>query len=211
MSIPQAGVSPTKSPARHSLRPLVRDVLLLLVGAVVALGADQWRESRAEARRTALAVASIRAELRENLDRVEVARAHHLVMADTLAAYERRRAFPPESVYFGGVFRPALLLSTAWQIARETGALSQLPYALVLRLAPVYESQEKYRALGEALGQGVMLEAQRRGALPVFRDGFAHFILLDKDFSNREAVLARSYRRALATLDSVGADSRRVE
>jgi hypothetical protein len=187
----------------------VRDVLLLLVGAVLALGADQWRESRAEARRTTLAVASIRAELAENLTRVENARAHHLMMADTLAGYERRRELPPARVYFGGVFNPALVLSTAWQTARETGALSQLPYALVLRLSPIYESQERYRALGEALAQGAMLEVQRRGALAVFRDSFAHFIQLEQDFSNREAVLARRYRQALATLDSVSADNRR--
>jgi hypothetical protein len=185
--------------------------LLLLIGAVLALGADQWRETRAEERRTALAVASIRAELAENLARVESARAHHLMMADTLSGYERRRELPPERVYFGGVFRPALVLSTAWQTARETGALSQLPYALVLRLAPVYESQEKYRALGEALGQGTMLEAQRRGAMAVFRDSFANFIVVERDFSNREAVLARSYRQALATLDSIGGGHYRVE
>jgi hypothetical protein len=114
-------------------------------------------------------------------------------------------------VYFGGVFRPALLLSTAWQTARETGALSQLPYALVLRLAPVYESQEKYRALGEALGQGTMLDAQRRGAMIVFRDNFANFIVVERDFSNREEVLARNYRQALATLDSISTGDRRAD
>jgi hypothetical protein len=199
----QADESATMPPARHRLLPLIRDVSLLLVGAVLALGADQWRESRAEERRMTLAVASIRAELSENLARVESARAHHLLMADTLSQYQKRRELPPEAVYFGGVFRPALLLSTAWQTARETGALSQLPYALVLRLAPVYESQDKYRSMGEAIGQGTMLEAQRRGALAVFRDGFANFILVEQDFSNREAVLARSYREALTALDSV--------
>jgi hypothetical protein len=183
--------------------------MLLLVGAVLALGADQWRESRAEQRRTDLAFTSLRAELRENLARVEAARAHHLTMADTLTAYARRRELPPERVYFGGLFRPAVVLSTAWQTARETGALSELPYALVLRVAPAYEYQEKYRALGEALGQGVLLDAQRRGAMAVFRDNFANFVQIEVDFSNRETVLARNYREALAALDSLGVDSRR--
>src|SRR5687768_12499068 len=182
MSDTQTNPPSTTSPARHTLRPLVRDVVLLLIGAVLALGADQWSEARADERRRSLAVASIRAELAENLTRVESARVHHLMMADTLSGYEQRRELPPERVYFGGVFKPALVLSTAWQTARETGALSQLPYALVLRLAPVYESQEKYRALGEALGHGVLLDAQRRGALAVFRDNFANFVMIEQDF-----------------------------
>jgi hypothetical protein len=188
------------------MRSFARDVPLLLVGAALALAVDQWREARAGERRTELAVAGIRAELTENLALVEGARAHHLLMADTLGGYARRRELPPERVYFGGLLRPALVLSTAWQTARETGALSELPYAVVLRLAPVYESQDGYRSLGESLAQGVMLEAQRRGAHAVFRDGFANFILVEQDFANREAGLARKYRLALATLDSVGTD-----
>ena len=211
MSLTQTDTPSKMSTARHTVRPLVRDMVLLLFGAALALGADQWREGRAEKHRTDLAMASIRAELAENLIRVDSARANHLLMADTLTGYEQRRELPPERVYFGGVFRPAQVLSTAWQTARETGALGQLPYALVLQLAPVYESQETYRALGEALGQGTMLEAQRRGAMAVFRDNFANFIVLERDFSNREAVLARRYRDALATLDSIGVGTWHVE
>ena len=183
--------------------------MLLLVGAILALGADQWRESRAGRRRTAVAVASIRAELTENLARVEGARAHHLEMADTLGGYARRRELPPERVYFGGVLRPAPVLSTAWQTARETGALSELPYSLLLHLAPVYESQDRYRGLGESLAHGAMLEVQRRGAIAVFREGFANFIQVEQDFANREAVLARRYRQAIAALDSAGVDATR--
>jgi hypothetical protein len=203
MSTPQPDDSAKSPRAHHALRSLVRDVVLLLVGAVVALGADQWRESRAEQRRSSLALTSIRAEIAENLARVESARSHHLKIADTLTGYMQRRELPPERVYYGGLLRPGMVLSTAWETARGTGVLSQLPYTLVLRLAPVYESQENYNAMGNALGQGVMLEAHRRGALAVFRDGFAHFIVLEQDFSNREAVLARNYRQALAMLDSI--------
>ena len=195
---------------RHVFRPIVRDLVLLLAGALLAVGADQWREARAERRRMSMAIASIRVELIDNLARVESARVHHLLMADTLGAYLRRREPPPQRVYFGGMLRPAPVLSTAWQTAREIGALSELPYALVLRLAPVYESQDNYRSLGESLAHGVMLEMQRRGATAVFRDGFANFIMVEQDFANREAVLARSYRRAVAALDSIDLDGRRL-
>jgi hypothetical protein len=42
----------------------------------------------------------------------------------------------------------------------------------------------------------------------VFRDGFANFIPLERDFAVREEVLARGYRQALARLDSVAPPGR---
>ena len=87
--------------------------------------------------------------------------------------------------------------------ARETGALADLPYALVLAVAPVYEAHARYREMGDALAQATMVDVQRRGAEPVFRDDFAHFIPIERDFANREDVLAGAYARAVARLDSV--------
>jgi hypothetical protein len=181
----------------------VRDVLLVVLGAALALAAEEWRDARAERHRASLALASIRAELLDNRGRVERARVHHRSMADTLAAYQARGQRPPESVYFGGVLQPALPLSTAWQTARETGALTALPYAVVLALAPVYEVQSRYRELGDGLAQAIMVEMQRRGVEPVFRDEFAHFIPIERDFANREGMLDDTYAQAIARLDSL--------
>jgi hypothetical protein len=180
----------------------MRDILLLVVGAALALAVEEWRDARAERRRVAAALVSIRAELLDNQGRVERARAHHLQMADTLSGYRARRELPPERVYFGGVLRPALPLSTAWQTARETGALSGLPYSVVLAVAPVYEAQARYRALGDALTHAIMVDLQRRGVEPVFRDDFANFITVERDFAQREQILASDYSRTIAQLDS---------
>ena len=124
-------------------------------------------------------------------------------MADTLDRYVAAKTLPPARIYFGGVFNPAFPLSTAWQAARETGALTALPYDLVLRIAPVYESQSSYRALADALGQSTMADVEREGVLPVFRDRSANFIAVERDFANREMVLDRAYTGALARLDSL--------
>lgn len=183
----------------------VRDVLLALLGAALALAGEQWRDARADRRRAAVAEASIRAELVENRKRVQAARAHHLEMADTLSGYVARHELPPQRVYFGGLFRPAVLLSTAWQTAHETGALNDMSYQVALTLGPIYERQQSYRTLGDALGQTAMSEVLRRGVLPVFRDDFANFMVLEHDFANREMDLTRYYDEALARLDSLGA------
>lgn len=198
--------SQSPSRVRHStswrLPPGMRDVLLVVLGAALAVVAEQWRDNRTEQRRVALAVGGIRAELVENQARVERARAHHLSVADTLAFYAARKAIPPERILYGGILQPALPLSTAWQAARETGTLADLPYPLVLALGPVYEEQARYRALGDALGQSIMVDLQHRGVRPVFEGDFANFIVIDRDFANREMVLSRDYARTLAKLDS---------
>lgn len=184
------------------LPPGVRDVLLVVLGAALAVAAEQWRDNRTEHRRVALAIGGIRAELVENQARVERARAHHLQVADTLASYAARGATPPDRILYGGIVRPAVPLSTAWQAARETGTLADLPYPLVLTLSPVYEEQARYRALADALTQSIMVDMQHHGADRVFQGSFANFVSIDRDFANREMVLAGEYARTLARLDS---------
>jgi hypothetical protein len=189
--------------ARWRVPAVVRDIMLLVLGAALALGVEEWRDAHAERRRVAAALLSIRAELLDNQQRVEKARAHHLRMADTLSAYRARHQLPPPRVYFeSGVLQPALPLSTAWQTARETGALSGLPYPVVLAIAPVYEAQARYRAVGDALTQSIMVDVQRRGVEPVLRDDFANFISVERDFAQREQVLSGEYARTIAQLDS---------
>jgi hypothetical protein len=153
-----------------------RDVLLVVLGAALALAA-------------------------EDSTRIAAAQAKHLRIVDTLEAYARRRALPPREIYLYGMFNPAAVSGFAWQAARETGALSDMPLATVLGLARVYELQERYRALGQALNVGIMDDVRRDGMDVVLRDRFTQFIPLATDFANREGNLLEHYRRALASLD----------
>jgi hypothetical protein len=193
---------PTGRP-RRSVPPLVRDVLLVVLGAALALGVDEWRDAREKAARVRTALAGLRDELRENARRVEVARRRHVWVADTLAVLATRGAAPAPSIYTNPMFNPALVTSTAWQAARETGALADMPLTTVLRLAPAYEAQERYRMLGEAIVVGVMGDVRREGMDGVLLDRFRQFIPLAVDFSNREQVLAREYERALQVTAAV--------
>jgi hypothetical protein len=178
-----------------------RDVLLVVLGAGLALAAEEWRDSRQRAARVRAALAGIATELRDDSTRVAAARAKHLRLVDTLEAYARRRALPPREVYLYGMFNPAAVSGFAWQAARETGALSDMPLATVLGLARVYELQERYRALGQALNVGIMDDMRRDGMDVVLRDRFTQFIPLAMDFANREGNLLDHYRLALASLE----------
>ena len=72
----------------------------------------------------------------------------------------------------------------------------------------MYQNQEDYRALANGLAQTTLADMQRRGVLPVFRDGFANVIPLEQDFATREETLSRGYARAIARLDSLTHDGR---
>jgi hypothetical protein len=193
----------TSAGGTHSavrIPPIVRDILLLLVGALFALAAEEWRDHRAHARRADVVRTSLVAELRGNARLVAQSRQHHLAMMDTLRSYQSRHQLPPARVYFGGLFNPARVSQTAWLSARESGALSELPYDRVLAIASLYERQADYRALGDGLVVAFMTDIARLGPEAVARDRATNYITIDMDFANRERVLLVSYRTTLPLL-----------
>jgi hypothetical protein len=174
--------------------------LLIVFSVLLALGLNQWQERRGRRERATVALQSIQAELEANRENVGKARANHLSMKDSLQSYAQRNEALPPRLYLGGVFRPAPTQSTAWDSARETGVTTDLPFELVLALSRVYDRQARYRALGDAVGQDLMMQVRREGFEPVLRDQPAGLIALEEDFANRESVLLQDYDRVLTAL-----------
>lgn len=164
-------------------RILVESVLIV-ASVLLALAVDEWSEQRDEREAAEVAVQSIRAELVENRRNVARARSNHLAMRDSLAAYVAMRQAPPARLYLAGIFNPGLVHSTAWESAREAGAMDQMPYDLVLALSRIYDRQGRYQDLADGLVQGIMADIRREGIEPVLR----------------EAGLLREYDRALGAL-----------
>lgn len=182
-------------------RVLVESTLIVF-SVLLALGVDQWRADRERRGKAALALESIRAELETNLRNAERARDNHLAMRDSLGQYLALRQLPPARIYLGGIFKPAPTYAVAWESARETGTTSDLAYELVLELAEVYNQQARYRALGDALAQDLMMQVRREGVEPVLRDHSRSFMSLQEDFANRELVLINEYRALLTRLST---------
>ena len=200
MAIPETGTHPAHS---WRISSVVRDVLLVVLGAMLAVGAEEWRDHRATRRRTDIALSSIRAEITTNLERVKRAELHHRSVIDTLRAYQTRHAVPNDQLMFSGVFNPAHTLSTAWQTARDTRALGELPYAVALRLGSLYEQQEQYSRIAATLDEAITTRIQAEGIQAGFLDRWANLIFLNQDFMGRAEGLASRYERTLAFLDSV--------
>lgn len=185
---------------RPWLARVLAESVLIVLSVLVALGVDEWRDTRARETRAEMALASIAVELQQNLETLERARGNHVAKSDSLSAYATRGALPPPEVYMYGMFSPGLVQSTAWESARETGATSDMPYELVLRLSRVYDRQERYRVLAAAMTEDIMRDVRREGMETVLRDRFASFITLQLDFAGREESLLEAYSSVLADL-----------
>ena len=187
-------------PLPRWLGQVPRDVLLIVLGAALAFASEELRDLQHRRTRVAATLVSIQNELRANAALVTTARARHADLVDTLGKLVAAHRFPGVELYSNGMFNPASVTNTAWQAARETGALNDIPLATVLNVAPAYEAQERYRSLADALNTAILMDARRDGMTVVLRDHFGQFVPLDLDFSHREGVLLEHYQQALTAL-----------
>lgn len=186
---------------REWLPRVLVESALIVFSVLLALALDEWRESRRQAARVNVAVEAIRSELLSNRRAVERALLFHRATHDTLASFAAAGQQPPHRMYYGrGMFKPARVVATAWESARESGVTNSLPYDLVLTLSAVYANQRRYEALGDAIVADLYADVRARGAEPVLRDGFVGFVTLTEDFANREANLLEDYDGAGAAL-----------
>jgi hypothetical protein len=176
-------------------------VLLLVAGALLALAVEEFRDARHRKARARESLNSIRNEIRANFTAVAGARAHHAFLVDTLEKLAAARRLPDRPLYLGGVFNPAYVTDVAWSLARESGALADVPLAAVLVVAGAYDRQDGYRQLTDDMSTSILEQVRREGIDATLRDHFAQFIALDTDFKNREGGLLRRYTVALIQLD----------
>jgi hypothetical protein len=194
--------SETIDPQTRRASRIPRDIVLIVLGALVAMGADEWRDARHRRAQVRTALTSIRDELRANVVLVTRAREQHVFLEDTLSKLAARKMQPSPEIYGNGMVKPAPVTSMAWDLARETGALSDIPLSTVLDIAPAYAAQARYQSIVDALAVDIMSDVRRSGMDAVLRDRFAQFIPLDIDFKHREGGLLSRYKVALARLDS---------
>ncbi len=103
-------------------RTLMLEVFFIVLGVVLALAANDWREHRSNLRHASTALESIRDELDANRQAVDNALAYHAHLYDTLRTYvqpasQRDGATPAPQPNMGlfrkGYTNPATTFSTA--------------------------------------------------------------------------------------------------
>jgi hypothetical protein len=145
----------------------------------------------------------VRAELEANRALVAAARDYHRAVADTFRAVQQRGGTVAPQHFPQGLVAPGRVVSTAWDAARSTGIVRDMPHDLVLAIGRVYERQEEYGVLARTIGAIAYDELIRRGIHGLVA-GFGNYIFIQDEFAEREARLLEAYASALERLDAGG-------
>jgi hypothetical protein len=197
-------------------RPILLEAFFVVLGVVLALGANEWRQTQADRRSAATALESIREELAANRQSVLRSVQYHLQLSDTLGVIRRQAAagndsasLPSVRVFSQGFVHPAQLLSTAWETAAATEAVRHMAHDDVLVLARMYDQQRRYATQAEQIGALIYGEIFARGTGGVIRN-YANLNAIIGAFWYRECDLLLGYDRALAELRGGAAETREV-
>jgi hypothetical protein len=194
--------------------PILLEAFFVVLGVVLALAANEWREHLNQKQHAATALASIRNELASNRQAVVSALTYHLHLVDTLATFVGRSpqaqssasAYPDNRLFSRGYIAPATLLNTAWEAANATDALAHMDYDAVLLLSRIYEEQRTYEYQARQGGQLIYEKLFSEGHEGVRRN-FANLSMTISSFWYRECELLQSYGRVMAHLDGAGEPS----
>ncbi len=181
------------------LRSALFESAFVVLGVTLALAANEWRESRMHRRQAEAAVASIVEELRANRAGVASSLAYHRSRLDTLYAHREGDWVPPLQLFSRGFISPAQLDQTAWTSASETGTLTHIPYAEVLRLSRVYAQQARYGDQARIVGEILYAELYEGGRESVLQNR-RNLTGIIETFRYREGQLLETYDSVLAAL-----------
>ena len=181
------------------LRSALFESAFVVLGVILALAANEWRESRMHRREARAAVASIVEELRANREGVAASMAYHRSRLDTLYAHRDDAWTPTLQLFSRGFISPAQLEQTAWTSASETGTLTHVPYSEVLRLSRVYAQQARYTDQARIVGEILYAELYEGGRESVLRNR-RNLTGIIETFWYREGQLVGTYDSVLAAL-----------
>ena len=186
---------------RRNLRelagPALFEAAFVVLGVVLALAANEWREGRNERQRAAIASNAIAAELRSNRGAVAAAHAYHSALIDSLQVNGSPTWQPSPRLFSRGFVAPAQLSSTAWQSAAATGAVEHMPYEAVLKLSQAYANQARYEHQAMNIGEVLYAELFRNGVQGV-TSNYRNLGNLIGAFLYRERQLMAVYDSTLA-------------
>lgn len=125
------------------LRALIESVLIV-ASIVLALAVDEWRENRQNQELADQSLTVFEREIRQNLRRLEDVVPYHAGLHAVVQRMDPREVTGADlrSVLEG--LEPTVLLSTAWETALATGALTHIDFQTVSALSLTYSLQSRF-------------------------------------------------------------------
>lgn len=189
------------SKTKDAVRSALFEAGFVVLGVVLALAANEWRQARADESQSRQAVVSILEELKSNREAMAASMDYHHGLMEMLMA-EHEEGWVPEARQFprGFVF-PAGVSRTAWETASETGALSKTDFEVVVELSKIYAQQERYEFQARSVGEIIYAEMFRGGTAAI-AENYRNFITIIGTFAYREKQMIELYDLILAEMET---------
>ncbi len=184
--------------------PIMVEAFIVVLGVVLALAANEWREHYNRKQHAETALEGILSELHVNRRAIDSALAYHLQLDDTLRGFMRQASqgalpYPDGRLFSKGYIAPATLLNTAWDASNATDAVTDMNYADVLMLSRIYEKQRSYEDQARLGGQLIYAKLFSEGHEGMVRN-YANLSTIIATFWYIECGLLESYGQVLAQL-----------
>ena len=153
-----------RPPSRIPWLKLGAETFFVLLGVLLALALDEWRQGRREQEVVVLALENIRNEIRANRPEVQRALTHH---RDLLRRLE-------ETPGIGVALRPAMIRNNAWQAAQSSQAAARMDFSSVAAFSKMEEFQEDYQNLVAGV-MPTIYQLDQRAAMPLILQDLAWF------------------------------------
>lgn len=155
---------PMAESRRVRFAPILLEASFVVLGVFLALVANEWRADANARARADSARATIIEEIRTNREAVQEMQRYHAHLLDTLQTFPAGRPPPSPRVFSEGFANAATTLSTAWDAANATDAVSHLDYEDVLAFSELYALQQRYERTAEEVGSVIFGAIFERGS-----------------------------------------------
>lgn len=181
------------------IQTLLIEVFSIVLGVLLALAMNEWREQRTHQSQVKAALQNISHELRSNLDVLAKIHENNAVTVDAIANEAGADSLDNRT------FIPGLQLQkTAWETLQSTGVSNYADYETILQLSGTYSMQGVYTQIGVSLTEAVMnmsafavangKEVDNRQFSHQFYDYFVILVRVEEE-------LLKSYRESIEHLE----------
>jgi hypothetical protein len=133
------------------VKTLLIEVFSIVLGVLLALGVNQWRENYSNQKQAKTALQNISNEIRSNSESLK------LIHENNLATIKKMEEDQSDQTDTEAKFIPGLQLrETAWETFLSTGISSYVDYETVLLLSQTYSFQEIYKQTGTLLTEAAL-------------------------------------------------------
>lgn len=194
---------PMTSKTKDAIRSALFEAAFVVLGVVLALAANEWRQARADKQLSEQALATIFEELKTNRSAVATSLEYHKGLLEMLFAEHEEGWKPTGSQFPRGFVSPARTSRTAWETASETGVFPKTDFTIVRELSHVYAQQDRYEVQARSVGEIIYTE-MFRGGLAAIADNYRNFASIIGTFAYREEQMLGIYDETLASLETRG-------